>query len=119
MSLKKIWIETYGCQMNKAESNAFHILFDKAGWISADNETDADIVLLNTCSVRKKAEERIWGRIGHFRYLKKSNRFKLIITGCMAERLKERFIKEAPDVDVIIGNFQKQRLIIIQYVREV
>lgn len=111
MSLKKIWIETYGCQMNKAESSAFHILFDKAGWIAADNETDADIVLLNTCSVRKKAEERIWGRIGHFRYLKKTNRFKLIITGCMAERLKERFIKEAPDIDIIIGNFQKQRLI--------
>jgi tRNA-2-methylthio-N6-dimethylallyladenosine synthase len=111
MGLKRIWIETYGCQMNKAESGAFNILFNNAGWVCAENETDADIVLLNTCSVRNKAEQRIWGRIGHFRYLKKTNHFKLVITGCMAERLKEKFINRAPDIDIIIGNFQKQKLV--------
>ncbi|MBN2533781.1 MAG: tRNA (N6-isopentenyl adenosine(37)-C2)-methylthiotransferase MiaB [Spirochaetales bacterium] len=111
MSLKKIWIETYGCQMNKAESRALQILLDRKGWILAENETNADIVLLNTCSVRNKAEERIWGRIGHFRHLKKTGNFKLIITGCMAERLKQRFIKETPDIDIVVGNFQKQNLV--------
>lgn len=113
MGLKKIWIETYGCQMNKAESKAFQLLFNKAGWIIADKETDADIVLLNTCSVRNKAEERIWGRIGHFRFLKKTNTFKLIITGCMAERLKEKLKKNNTCVDIVIGNFQKHDLVSI------
>jgi len=111
MGLKKVWIETYGCQMNKAESKAFQILFETSGWIISEKETDADIILLITCSVRNKAEERIWGRIGHFRHLKKNHNFKLIITGCMAERLKERIITRAKEVDIVIGNFQKHRLV--------
>lgn len=99
--------------MNKAESNAFQILFEKAGWTIVNNENEADIVLLNTCSVRNKAEERIWGRIGHYRFLKKNKPIKLIITGCMAERLKESFKQENPTIDIVIGNFQKHNLVSI------
>lgn len=107
MSLKKFWIETYGCQMNKAESESIKILLLNNNWIEADHQEEADLVILNTCSVRKTAENRIWGRLGYFKHEKGKRDFKLAVIGCMTERLKEKFIHKSPEVDILVGNFQK------------
>jgi tRNA-2-methylthio-N6-dimethylallyladenosine synthase len=109
--MKQYWIETYGCQMNKAESEALVVQLDESGWKSASSISESDVVILNTCSVRQTAEERIWGRIGFYRREKKTRDFKLVVTGCMAERLKEKLIEKAPEVDIVIGNFCKHDLI--------
>ncbi|RKX94456.1 MAG: tRNA (N6-isopentenyl adenosine(37)-C2)-methylthiotransferase MiaB [Spirochaetes bacterium] len=108
---KKYWIETYGCQMNFAESKALDYDFDSRGWEKADSPEEADLVLLNTCSVRQTAENRIWGRIGFYKHLKEEKDFVLGITGCMAERLKKEIKAKAPAVDMVIGNFNKDILL--------
>jgi tRNA-2-methylthio-N6-dimethylallyladenosine synthase len=104
-------METYGCQMNKAESESILMSLTASGWTEGESESDADLVILNTCSVRETAEERIRGRLGHFRHAKKSRAFTLVLTGCMAERLKERIIDEHPEVDVVVGTFNKKDLL--------
>ena len=96
--------------MNTAESNAIISDLRDKGWEEAVSEDAADFVLINTCSVRQTAENRIWGRIGHYKHLKESRDFTLAITGCMAERLKGDIQKKAPVVDMVIGNFEKERL---------
>ncbi len=106
--MSRYWIETYGCQMNKAESAALEREMTEAGWMPAAGAEDADLVILNTCSVRETAEERIWGRIGRYKSLKKKHRFTLVVMGCMAERLKEDIRTEAPAVDLVVGTFQKE-----------
>ncbi len=108
---KKYWLETYGCQMNFAESSSLDNDFASKGWEKASGPEEADLVLLNTCSVRQTAENRIWGRIGYFKHLKKDHDFVLGITGCMAERLKGRIKEKTPEVDLVIGNFDKDRLL--------
>ena len=97
--------------MNTAESNAIIGDLRNRGWEEAGSEETADLVLINTCSVRQTAENRIWGRIGHYKHLKESRNFTLAVTGCMAERLKEDMQKKAPAVDMVIGNFEKERLV--------
>jgi tRNA-2-methylthio-N6-dimethylallyladenosine synthase len=94
--------------MNKAESESILMSLTAAGWTEGESESDADLVILNTCSVRETAEERIHGRLGHYRHVKKSRPFTLVLTGCMAERLKERIIDEYPEVDIVVGTFNKK-----------
>ena len=96
--------------MNTAESNAIIADMQSKGWKEAKSGDKADFVLLNTCSVRQTAENRIWGRIGHYKHLKQSRDFTLAVTGCMAERLKNDIKEKAPAVDMVIGNFEKERL---------
>lgn len=96
--------------MNTAESNAIISDLRNKGWEEAASEENADFVLINTCSVRQTAENRVWGRIGYYKHLKESRDFTLAITGCMAERLKGDIQKKAPAVDMVIGNFDKEIL---------
>jgi tRNA-2-methylthio-N6-dimethylallyladenosine synthase len=105
--MNRFWLETYGCQMNKAESNALEEDMLDSGWVPARQDTDADLVILNTCSVRLTAENRIWGRIGYFKTLKESSPHTLVVMGCMAERLGPELKKTAPAVDMVVGTFQK------------
>ncbi|HCS35113.1 MAG TPA: tRNA (N6-isopentenyl adenosine(37)-C2)-methylthiotransferase MiaB [Sphaerochaeta sp.] len=106
----RYWLETYGCQMNTAESNALEAALQAAGMQPALRAEDADCAILNTCSVRKTAENRIWGRIGFFQHLKQSHPMTLVVTGCMAERLGDEFLKDAPTVDHVMGTNDKQRI---------
>ncbi len=108
---KKYWLETYGCQMNFAESKSLDSDFDANGWERAENPEEADFILLNTCSVRQTAENRIWGRIGFYKHMKERHDFILGITGCMAERLKSRIKEQIPEVDMVIGNFDKDKIL--------
>ena len=108
--MKKYLIETYGCQMNTAESNAIETLLKGRGLESTENPAEADVVIINTCSVRKTAENRIWGRLGFYSAEKKKHPLLLIVTGCMASRMKDEMKKEAPFVDYVATNEEKDRI---------
>ncbi|MFA5447759.1 MAG: tRNA (N6-isopentenyl adenosine(37)-C2)-methylthiotransferase MiaB [Sphaerochaeta sp.] len=109
--MKKYWLETYGCQMNIAESNALELQLKGAGLVPANSADEADCAILNTCTVRKSADNRVWGRLGEFSRIKKNKPLTLIVTGCMAERLQEDLKDDAPQVDFVIGTNDKQRIV--------
>ncbi len=96
--------------MNTAESNAIEILLKGRGLESTENCDEADAVIINTCSVRKTAENRIWGRLGFYWAIKKKRPFTIVVTGCMASRLREDFKKEAPFVDFVATNEDKDKI---------
>ena len=110
----KYFFETYGCQMNKAESAAIEQIFMNRGWQNAGNAEEADFIVINTCSVRATAESRIAGRLGWFTTLRRERQkagtgdFTLVVTGCMAERLKDDLKKQFKVVDYVVGTFQRQ-----------
>lgn len=101
---RNIYIETYGCQMNIADSEVIVSILSKEGYRPVQDITRAEIILINTCSIRENAEQRIWNRLKAIRYLKRNNR-KLIVglTGCMAERLRERIIESEELIDIVAG----------------
>ncbi len=100
-------IETYGCQLNAAESDAIEAILRGQGFEKTDNPSDADAVIINTCSVRATAENRVWGRLGFYSAEKRKHPFTLIVTGCMAERLKDDLKGKDPFVDAVIGTNEK------------
>ena len=102
--LKKVYIETYGCQMNVADSEVVVSILSKAGYEPTENIKDAGLILINTCSIRDNAEQRIWGRLKAISHLKKQkNDLRIGIIGCMAERLKEKLIETDQLVDMVVG----------------
>jgi tRNA-2-methylthio-N6-dimethylallyladenosine synthase len=105
--MKQYHIETYGCEMNKAESAAMEATLREHGWKRV-SEQDADLVILNTCTVRTTAENRAWNRISQLSARKKERAFTLAVVGCMAEQHKGAIQKKAPGVDYVLGTFQKQ-----------
>ena len=108
----KYWIETYGCQMNMAESEAIELELNYNRWEKAENPGVADLAIINTCSVRETAEQRIWGRIGYYKKVKRDNpSITLIVTGCMAERLGNKLLNKSSPVDKVFGTFTKNRII--------
>lgn len=106
----KFLIESYGCQLNMAESAAIETMLIGRGLEKTENPDEADAVILNTCSVRKTAENRIWGRLGFYSSEKKKHKLILIVTGCMAERMQEELKKEAPYIDAVIGSNEKAEI---------
>lgn len=104
MKNKKIFIETYGCQMNFSDSEIVASILTAEGFDNTHNISDADIILLNTCSIRENAEQRIRKRLQNLRSLKKKNPgLKIGLLGCMAERLKEELLVEENSLDIIAG----------------
>jgi tRNA-2-methylthio-N6-dimethylallyladenosine synthase len=102
--MKKVYIETYGCQMNVADSEVVVSILSAAGYEATMNIKDAGLILINTCSIRDNAEQRIWGRLTAISHLKKKNKdLKIGIIGCMAERLKEKLIETDQLVDIVVG----------------
>ncbi|MCL2232937.1 MAG: tRNA (N6-isopentenyl adenosine(37)-C2)-methylthiotransferase MiaB, partial [Treponema sp.] len=100
----KYFFETYGCQMNTAESAALALAARERGWQEAETSAAADLILINTCSVRETAEQRARGRLAHYAALKKKRpAFTLVLAGCMAERLGQTYREEAPAVDYVMG----------------
>ena len=103
-SSKKFYIESYGCQMNFADSEVVASIISKEGYNSTTNLNDADLILLNTCSIREKAETTVRKRLESFNKLKRSNKhLKVGVLGCMAERLKSKFLDEEKIVDLVVG----------------
>jgi tRNA-2-methylthio-N6-dimethylallyladenosine synthase len=101
---KKLFIETYGCQMNVADSEVVASIMKMDGYTLTDDEKEADVVFINTCSIRDNAEKRVIQRIEYFNAIKRKRRNKLIIgiLGCMAERVKNQLIEEY-NVDMVVG----------------
>jgi len=97
------FLETYGCQMNSAESAALELALREKGWIKACTGEAADLVLLNTCSVRQTAEARLMGRLDQYAAYKKKRPFTLIVAGCMASRLGDSLKIDYPAVDYVMG----------------
>ena len=90
----KVYIETYGCQLNVNDSEVILSILQKNGYALTEDMDRADVILANTCSIRDNAEQRIWGRIEQFRLQKKRNPQVVIgIVGCMAERLKDKLLE--------------------------
>src|SRR6266436_444207 len=106
---KRIYIETYGCQMNVSDSEVVLGILSEAGHEVTSSLEDADVVLVNTCSVRENAEQRVYGRLGEFKRLKARKPEVVVgLLGCMAERLRGKLSGEKAKgvgqiVDVIIG----------------
>jgi len=101
---KKYYIETYGCQMNVADSEVVASVLSDAGYTPAGAIGDADIILVNTCSIRENAEQRVWGRLDLFRAQKKKRPQVIVgVLGCMAERLKEKLLESDKMVDMVVG----------------
>jgi tRNA-2-methylthio-N6-dimethylallyladenosine synthase len=96
------FLETYGCQMNTAESAALELALRQRGWEKAGFGT-ADLYLINTCSVRQTAETRLKGRLAQYDALKKKSAFTLVVAGCMASRLGAALKKAYPAVDYVMG----------------
>ena len=101
---RRLFVETYGCQMNVGDTEIVVSIMQKEGYYYTDKIDQADIILINTCSIRDNAEQRIWGRLTEMRRLKKRKPSLLIgIIGCMAERLKEQLTEGELAVDIVAG----------------
>lgn len=101
---KRFYIESYGCAMNFADSEIVASILNSEGFGATKNHEEADLVLLNTCSIREKAEQTVRKRLTDFKRAKKRNPGLLIgVLGCMAERLKSKFLEEEKLVDIVVG----------------
>jgi tRNA-2-methylthio-N6-dimethylallyladenosine synthase len=111
MKSNKVYIETYGCQMNLADTEIVLGILQNYGYSVTKELDGADVVLLNTCSIRENAEQRIYGRLGNIKTAKKDNPNLVIgVLGCMAERLRKDLIEEKKMVDVVVGPDEYRRL---------
>ena len=102
---KKLFIKTHGCQMNEYDSARMQdLLGDSHGFEATDNEEEADLILLNTCSIREKAQEKVFHQLGRWKKLKDKNpNLKIGVGGCVASQEGENIIKRAPQVDLVFG----------------
>ncbi|MBU3677225.1 MAG: tRNA (N6-isopentenyl adenosine(37)-C2)-methylthiotransferase MiaB [Chitinophagaceae bacterium] len=101
---KKFYIESYGCAMNFNDSEIVASILHEVGFGATTQIEEAQLILVNTCSIREKAEQTIRNRLVHFKGLKEKNRRLLVgVLGCMAERLKEKLLEEEKLVDIVIG----------------
>ena len=101
---RHFYIESYGCAMNFADSEVVASILQANGFGATTDENKADLILINTCSIREKAEERVRKRLTEFRQIKRSNPGLIIgVLGCMAERLKSDFLEEEKLVDIVVG----------------
>ena len=106
-----IYIETFGCQMNEADSEYIAERAAQAGYAIVDRPAEAQVLVVNTCTVRDNAETRAYGRINHFKALKEADpRVRLIVAGCLAEQDRDRMQKRAPHVDAVFGTQELARL---------
>lgn len=108
--MTKFYIETYGCQMNKAESSTLIKLMTEKGFIETSNYEEAEIVIINTCSVRKTAENRIWGRLGFYKRQKRFRSLIVVVMGCMSQRIGEELINSQFGIDFVVGNYHKEKI---------
>ena len=102
MENKKLFIETYGCQMNVADSEVIGSILGMAGYSFCDDINTADLILLNTCSIRDNAEQKIYGRLDQLNAMRRGKKTLIGVVGCMAERVKEELIKNYK-VNIVAG----------------
>jgi len=109
--MKRYYIETYGCQMNVADSELVASMMEKSGFARSDSEFGANAVFLNTCAIREHAEDKIHSRLGKLRKLKNDNPEMIIgIMGCMAQHVKDNILENKPYVDFVLGPDSYRRI---------
>ena len=109
--MKRYYIETYGCQMNVADSELVASMMEKSGFARSDSEFGANVVFLNTCAIREHAEDKIHSRLGKLRKLKNDNPEMIIgIMGCMAQHVKDNILENKPYVDFVLGPDSYRRI---------
>ena len=108
----KYLIETFGCQMNVHDSERMAGLLEQAGYEATADDRDADVVVINTCSVRERAEEKLFTRLGELRQMgiEQGTRPVVAVTGCVAQQEGERLLQRSKAVDVIVGTQSMKRL---------
>ena len=112
MTAKKIFIKSFGCQMNEYDSNRIvDLMTDSSGYIKTNSAEDADLVILNTCSIRDKAQQKVYSELGRIRTLKEQRPgMKIAVGGCVASQEGSKIIERAPYVDVVFGPQTLHRL---------
>ncbi len=100
--MPRIYIETYGCQMNVSDSELMYGVLGRQGYVRTDDPAEADVMLVNTCAVRDHAEQRVLGRMGELKRFKRPGDV-LGVVGCMAQRLGPRLLERVPQVDLVVG----------------
>lgn len=101
---RKLYIESYGCQMNFSDSEIVTSILNKEGFGTTSSPEEADVILINTCSIREKAEQTVRNRLNFFNGVKKKNKDVTVgVLGCMAERLKSKLLEEEKIVDIVLG----------------
>jgi len=102
--MKRVFLETYGCQMNVADSEVMAGVLERAGMELVARPDDADAVILNTCAIREHAEQRVLGRLGEFAHLKLTNPDLIVgVAGCMAQHLRKRLLDQKRVLDLVVG----------------
>ena len=102
--MKRVFLETYGCQMNVADSELMAGVLQRAGMEMVERAEDADAVILNTCAIREHAELRVLGRLGEFAHLKSKNpKLIVAVAGCMAQHLRKRLLDQKRVLDLVVG----------------
>ena len=108
---RRAYVETYGCQMNISDGELMEGILAEQGYDIVSAPEDADVVLVNTCAIREHAEKRVLGRVSQLNGLKRDRPGLVIgVTGCMAQRMGETLLKEAPYVDLVMGPDGYRRL---------
>jgi tRNA-2-methylthio-N6-dimethylallyladenosine synthase len=109
--VRRVYIETFGCQMNEVDSARMMALLGKADYRPAESLSDADLVLLNTCSIREKADQKIYSALGHLRRWKRGREGRLVaVGGCLAQQEGPALRERAPHVDIVFGTHSIARL---------
>ncbi|MFQ5671838.1 MAG: tRNA (N6-isopentenyl adenosine(37)-C2)-methylthiotransferase MiaB [Nitrospinales bacterium] len=109
--MKQVYLQTFGCQMNVADTDRMELLLFHSGYLRTLRKEDADLILVNTCSVREKAEHKIVSLLGSFRPLKKSNPGLMLgLTGCLAQQEGDRLVRKFPWLDFVLGPDTVERI---------
>jgi tRNA-2-methylthio-N6-dimethylallyladenosine synthase len=107
---KKVYIETYGCQMNEHDSERMLQLLEASQYAETKDAREADLILVNTCSVREKPEQKVYSALGRFRELKQERGTLIGVAGCVAQQEGERLLKRVPYLDLVVGTQALPRL---------
>ena len=108
---KKIYIQTYGCQMNHYDSDKIVQVMARQGYDQTDRIDDADLILLNTCSVRDKAEQKVYSALGRWKEYKEFREGVIIgVGGCVAQQEGENLLKRVPHLDLVFGTHNIHKL---------
>src|SRR5215813_4134919 len=109
--MPSVYIETYGCQMNLADTELIRGHLASSGYTAVTDADAADVILLNTCAIRERAEERIFGRLGALaRHKLERPHVQIGLAGCMAQHFRDRLLSETPHLDFVVGPDAYRRL---------
>ncbi|MGB5558225.1 MAG: tRNA (N6-isopentenyl adenosine(37)-C2)-methylthiotransferase MiaB, partial [Paracoccaceae bacterium] len=111
MADKKLFIKTYGCQMNVYDSERMAEAMGGQGYVTTDSAADADLILLNTCHIREKAAEKVYSELGRLKVLKEANPdLRIGVAGCVAQAEGAEIMRRQPAVDLVVGPQSYHRL---------